>query len=227
MAQGGTEVIPIAKMKFLIGLAPLVIVAAFVAAPAAEGAPHVYKNGVIAKEGTPVRTIEFGNAKFQNGVEGEVECKNILAGFLENPVGGGNAIGKVQAHFPFECVNANCIKMGGKFVELSAEHLPWRVEVTEPSAGVFRQKTGTKSERGGAGSIEYLYNCEGISKPHPFGELSPLSLNNGTAIGLKLDELDFDLGGSELESEVGAWKVGGKLKTQGYAAQELIEVKNP
>jgi len=30
------------------------------------------------------------------------------------------------------------------------------VEVTEPSAGVFREKTGKKSERGGAGSIERI-----------------------------------------------------------------------
>jgi len=76
-------------------------------------------------------------------------------------------------------------------------------------------------------SNEYLYNCEGLSKPHPFGELSPLILNNGTAIGLKPGEIEFDLGSPELESEVGAFKSLGKRKTQGYAAQELIEVKNP
>jgi len=43
IAQGGTEVVPTVKRKFLIGLASLVIVAAFAAVPAAQGAPHVYK----------------------------------------------------------------------------------------------------------------------------------------------------------------------------------------
>ena len=117
--------------------------------------------------------------------------------------------------------------LGGKFLALSAEHLPWRVEVTEPSAGVFRQKTGQKANVVEPGSIEYLLNCEGVSKPHPFGELSPLILNNGRAIGPKLGELDFTQTTGELESEVGPFKVAGRLKTQGYAGQELIEVKNP
>jgi hypothetical protein len=93
---------------------------------------------------------------------------------------------------------------------------------------VFREKTGTKSERGGAGSIEYFSNCEGsAAKSHPFGELSPLILNNGTAIGLKPGEVELDAGAGELESEQGAWRFQGKRKVQGYAAQELIEVKNP
>ena len=153
--------------------------------------------------------------------------QNIVAGFSENPLGGGNAIGKVQALVLFECVNPECIKLGGQFIEISPEHLPWRVEVTEPSAGVFRQKTGTKSERGGAGSVEYFANCEGVYKVHPFGEQSPLVLNNGTAIGLKPGQIEFDAGSGELASEIGGVTLAGLRKTQGYAAQELIEVKNP
>ena len=71
--------IPTVKRKFLIGLASLVIVAAFAAVPAAEGAPHVYKNGVIAKEGTPLRTVEWGNFKFKTSM-GEPECKTSSLG---------------------------------------------------------------------------------------------------------------------------------------------------
>jgi hypothetical protein len=183
---------------------------------------------VIAKEGTPLRWTEWGNPKFRNGGGiAEPECKNLVAGFLENPVVGGNAIGKVEAWFPYECIEAGCMKQGGKFVEISPEHLPWRVDVTEPSPGVFRQKTGTKSERGGAGSMEFLWNCEGFAKVHAFGEVSPLILNNGTTIGLKPGEIEFDPGSLELESEVGPRRFSGKRKVQGYAGQELIEVKNP
>jgi len=178
-----------------------------------------------------VRWTEWGNTKWQDGIIGEPECKLVDAGFAENPLGGGNAIGKVEAWFPFECVSAECTKLGGKFFEISAEHLPWRLEVTEPSAGVFREKTGTKSERGGAGSVEYSYNCEGVLKQHPFGELSPLILNDGTTIGLKPTELEFDVRSGELEPAEPATgarvRVRGKHKVQGYAAQELIEVKNP
>jgi hypothetical protein len=224
-------VIPSMKKKFLTGLAPLVAVAAFAAVPAAEGAPHVYKNGVIGKEGTPVRWVEWNPTKVINpGAGGENECKLVGAGFTENPIGGVNAIGKVEAWFPYECIEAACIKQGGKFVEISGEHLPWRVEVTEPSPGVFRQKTGTKSERGGAGSMEFLWNCEGFAKSHAFGEVSPLILNNGTTIGLKPGEIEFDPGSGEMESVevgVGPWRFSGKRKVQGYAGQELIEVKNP
>jgi hypothetical protein len=215
--------------KFLVRLALLLIIAAVAAIPmASQAAPHVYKNGVIAKEGTPVRTIEWGNTTIRNAMEGSFECKNILAGFSENPVGGGNGVGKVQAWVPFECGSVECVKLGGKFLEIAPEHLPWSVEVTEASAGVFREKIGKKGERGGAGAIEFLYNCEGVFKEHPFGELSPLILNNGTAIGLKPGELEFDAGSGELESPAtGGWGSSGKRKTQGYAAGELIEVKNP
>jgi hypothetical protein len=62
------------KKKFLIGVAPLVVAAAFAPVPAAEGAPHVYKNGVIAKEGTPLRTVEWGNFKFKT-TEGNPNAK--------------------------------------------------------------------------------------------------------------------------------------------------------
>jgi hypothetical protein len=97
---------------------------------------------------------------------------------------------------------------------------------------VFRQKTGKKSERGGAGSVECFYNCEGgtNAKSHFFGELSPLIHNNGTTIGLKPGEIEVDAGSGELESESGGFggvTVAGLRKVQGYAAQELIEVKNP
>jgi len=77
--------------------------------------------------------------------------------------------------------------------------------------------------------MELFWNCEGFAKDHPFGEVSPLILNNGTAIGLKPGEIEYsNTGAGELESEkTGPWRVVAKRKTQGYAAQELIEVKNP
>src|SRR5262249_53330354 len=145
IAQGGMEVIPTVKKKFLIGVAPLVVSAAFVLIPAAsQGAcgtapncPHTYKNGLILGEGKKLLTMMWGQTKLQNGLVGIAVCQNIFAGVAENPVGGGASTGLVSASFPFECTDATCLTLGGKFIELIPEHLPWKAEVTEPSAGVF------------------------------------------------------------------------------------------
>jgi hypothetical protein len=216
------------KKKFLIGLAPMVVVAAFLAVPAAsQAAPHVYKNGVIQPEGKKLRTLQWGVFHLTNATTGSVECHAAFEGFLENPTGGGQATGQVQAFSPYECANAACIAMGGKFVELTTEHLSWNVEITEPSPAVFRHKMGVKGEKGGKGSVEFFYNCEGAIKEHVFGETAPRVLNNGISIGSIPAEIEFDAGSGELESAVGGFKPEGKLKQQGFGAQELIEVKNP
>jgi hypothetical protein len=189
-------------------------------------APHVYKNGVIAKEGVKLRTVGWGNLKLTNAVLGEIECHTISAGFLENPTGGGSAIGQGQAFVAYECGAAECIKLGGKFIEIVPEAQPWTAEAIEPEENVFRGRGGNKTKT--AGQVKFKVNCEGVTKPTFTGENTPKILNNGTAIGLKPGESEFDAGSGELESDVvGGGKVSGKVKGQGYAAQELIEVKNP
>jgi hypothetical protein len=222
------------KKKFLMGLVPLVVVAAFLVIPAASQGvcgtapkcPHVYKNGVIAKEGTKVRLLNWGVLNLTTRFP--AECHYAVAGFLENPPGAGQqATGLVQVFSPYECVSTECILIGGKFFELKSEQLPWNVEITEPSAGVFRQKTGVKGEKGGKGSQELFWSCEGIAGAHIFGETSPLILNNGTAIGLKPGEIEFEAGSGELEGESPGPKFQKNFKQQGFAGQELIEVRNP
>jgi hypothetical protein len=217
--------------RLQIGLAPLLAIAALALMPVgAQAAPHVYKNGVIQAEGKKLRTLQWGVFHLANGTAGIVECHAAFEGFLENPTGGGQAKGQVQAFSPYECANPACIAMGGKFVELTTEHLPWNAEIIESPSGstpAFRQKMGVKSEKGGKGSVEFFYNCEGALKAHPFGETAPLILNNGLVIGAAPGEIDFDAGAGELESEIGGFKPEGRIKQQGFAAQELIEVKNP
>jgi hypothetical protein len=142
-----------------------------------------------------------------------------MAGFLENPTGGGPPIGKVQAFAPYECVSGNC--------EFTAENLPWSSEVTEPQPSVFRIRSGNGSKAPGA--VFVRENCVGSKNVQFFGEVAPKFLNNGTSIGIKPEEEEFDQPGSgELASEgLGGLKFSGKIKTQGYAAQELIEIRNP
>jgi hypothetical protein len=213
--------------KVLIGLAPLLAIAALMAMPAVSGAvPHVYKNGTIGKEGSKVREISWGTVKLTNGTLGEVICHTIFAGFAENPKGGGAAGGKVQAFFPYECESASCLTLGGKGIQVTAGKLPWKAEATEPEVGVFRQKTGEKGNT--TESVHFTVNCEGVVEAEFFGQNSPKVLNNGKAIGALPGELEFDAGAGELESvAIGGGATHGTVKVQGYGEQELIEVKNP
>jgi hypothetical protein len=190
-------------------------------------APHVYKNGVLGAEGKKVRTISWGTVKFSNATLGEVECHTVSAGFLENPTGGGSAVGQTQGFDDYECVSSSCTAQGGKGIEVTAENLPWSAEATEPEEGVLRAKNGNKTKT--AAAAFQRINCIGVRNTQFAGENTPKFLNNGLSIGAFPDEEEFDAPGSgELESEaIGGTKIAGKLKTDGFAAQELIEIKNP
>jgi len=229
--------------KLFIGLAPLFAIAALIAVPAtsqaacvAPACPHTYENGVKVAEGKKSRTIAWGTLTLKNATLGVVECHNIFAGFAENPAGGGASKGKVQAFFPYECVSASCIALGGKGIAVTAGKMPWEAEAIEPEAGVFRQKTGFKSgitnkPPSTPGFVEFNVNCEGVTAPTFFGENNPKLLNNGLTIGAVPGEDEFTPGAageSELESELlGNGEPAGKVKTQAYANQALLEVKNP
>jgi hypothetical protein len=146
---------------------------------------------------------------------------------MENPTGGGSAVGQVQAFFAYECESASCKALGASAIELRAENLPWSTEATEVEGGAFRMRTGNRIKA--AGAVFLRVNCVGVKNTQFFAETVPKVLNNGIAIGAGPDEEEFDQPGSgELESEaLGGLKFAGKVKVQGYGAQELIEVKNP
>jgi hypothetical protein len=219
--------------KLGISLVAVLAVAALATMPAASQAactppacPHLYKNGGISTEGKKLRIIGWGTLKLTNPTLGEVECHNVGAGYAENPVGGGTAVGKSQAYADYECESAHCASLGGKAIESTAEGLPWTEELIEPEAGVFRIKIGKKGKE--PGSIIVKTNCVGVFSETFFGELKPKILNNGFSIGSGPGEAEFDAGAGELESQIfGAGKSAGKLKGEGYAAEELIEIKNP
>jgi hypothetical protein len=229
--------------KLFISLAPLFAIAAFAVSPAVSQAactppacPHAYENGVKGAEGKKVRGIAWGTLKLKNATLGVVECHNIFAGFLENPVGGGAATGKVQAFYPYECVSASCLALGGKGIAVAAGKLPWNGEAIEPTVGEFRQKTGFKSTEKNKppkepGFVEFKVNCEGVTEPIFFGESDPKILNNGLAIGSFPGEEEFTPGAageSPLESEaLGNGETEGKVKGFGYSNQSQGEVHNP
>jgi hypothetical protein len=223
--------------KLLIGLVPLLAIAAFAEMPAVAQAactppacPHVYKNGVISPEGRKLRLIGWGTLKLTNSTLGEVECHDMGAGYAENPTGGGTAVGKLQAEVYYECVAEQCKALGGTEIEITGEKLPWIEELIEPEAGLFRIKIGKKGNT--AEAIHLTVNCKGetkdVVKVEFYGEVAPKVLNNGLSIGAAPDEGEFDAGAGELESELlGGGKTTGKLKVEGYSAEELLEVRNP
>jgi hypothetical protein len=238
--------------KLLTGLAPLLAIASFTVMPTASQAactppacPHVYKDGVIGGDGKKVREIAWGTVKFNNATEGTIECHNIFAGFVENPVGGGAAKGQVQGFYLYECIDETCTKvLGGTAFHITPGKFPWATEVFEDSAKQFRQKTGHKGPTPGKEPnsvtepefINIVFDCTGVSTPTFFGEQDPLLLNNGTAIGAgpgeeKLEPEKVNANAKDLESELvgrGEFESGSPgIKVIGYGTEELLEVKNP
>jgi hypothetical protein len=150
-----------------------------------------------------------------------------MAGFLENPTGGGAPIGKIQGFAPYECVSESCKALGGTAIEVSAEMLPWSLAVAEPQPSVFRMTSGNGSKA--AGAVFVTVKCVGVKSIQFFGEYAPKVLGNGRSIGASPTEEEFDQPGSgELMSEgFGGLKFAGNTKIEGYAAQELLVVENP
>ena len=99
--------------------------------------------------------------------------------------------------------------------------------MTEPKAKEFRLKTGHSKVKE-AGNIEFFVNCEPVTKTKFFGENAPKALNNGSSIGSKPGQLEFEAGAGALESTlIGKGTTAGKIKLEGYEEEELISVKNP
>jgi hypothetical protein len=240
--------------KLSLGLAPLLVIAAFVMTPTsalgaaeitwpsctAPACPHVYKNGTIGAEGEPVQEISWGNSQFHNTKLGEVECHNIHAGFLVNPTGGGRAVGKVQAFFPYECTDETCTLALGEIKVKAGSTLPWKAEVMENALKEFFQKTGFKGPTVNKkanpatepGQVEININCTATGAADFFGVQYYKILNNGISIGSIPDEEQLQPEGAtgrSLESEAfGPLESARKSdRVMGYGGQELIEVKNP
>jgi hypothetical protein len=100
--------------RFLIGLAPLLAIAAFAVVPVAAQAAtqHWYKNGAIVQEGpegnTPVVTFGGKINLSQTSAIGEINCKGVGGGTIENPAGGGAGIGRSNSATFYECKAPQC-----------------------------------------------------------------------------------------------------------------------
>jgi hypothetical protein len=239
-----------------VGLVLLLATAALaMAAPAhAATTPHWFANGVKLEEGRQLPFIAWGQLGFGPAHFGApTECLNGVAGYLENPPGGGPGIEVTQAWTAYNCVDEEC-RAGGGHVGLQFENenspgadvaLNWPGELTEAVAGTIRLKSTNLSvyyqcqfaalaatERPGAAPFEGLEERESIEYDAPgggpctaaSGALEP-KLKSGTSTE-KPTKLEFDRGAGELECGQHAPTVFSQtLKIVGFSESELITAK--
>jgi len=148
---GGATVL---SPKHLMGLAPLLAILAFAGTPVtAQAAQHWYKNNVKLAEGKPIPVVTFGGAvNFSSRSEvGELNCRTVGAGTIENPVGGGAGVGKTYESTFFACKAPACEEAGAEdkiplelFLKTNAEEYGWTDELEEAagSPATTREKIG-------------------------------------------------------------------------------------
>jgi hypothetical protein len=96
--------------KRFIGLAPLLAIATFAVMPVVAQAEiqHWYRNGVVLPEITPVPFVMFGgkiNVNQTTSVLGEINCRTVAGGTIENLEGG---VGSMDTAAFYECKAPQC-----------------------------------------------------------------------------------------------------------------------
>jgi hypothetical protein len=98
--------------KLLTSIAPLLALAALAVMPAAAQAvtQHWYKNGTKLEVGTSEPIVTFGGEinLSQTSALGEINCRQVGGGSVENPTGGGAGIGRTDSVDFFECKAPQC-----------------------------------------------------------------------------------------------------------------------
>jgi hypothetical protein len=142
----------LASKRLLIGIAPMLAVAALALEPAvANAAAHYYRNGSSTPipEGEKVPILEWGKLTLEPEPTGCdcTTCDNSAGGYIENPIGGGSGAGKILRFATWNCTNGECpageIEVGGKKYEKEFEIIyplqdfPWPSVLAE-EAGLVR-----------------------------------------------------------------------------------------
>jgi len=221
--------------KFLMGLAPLLAMAAFVLPTAAQATvPHNFGSGLIlppsagnfGEEGVePV--IGWGTITLKGLTGGaigtEIVCHNVIAGDAWNPVGGGPGEGLVQNWAVFDCESNLCAV--GTAISVVPENLPWKSVLKE--LGGLAKTNGFRSSTTG---VKVDVTCNGLSTAHFEGSNNP-GAPAGTDKGTSAAHpgfIEFDQPGSGTLKEVelkGTSTTEGLVHELGYNEQELAQVK--
>jgi hypothetical protein len=184
---------------------------------------HWYQNGLQLPEGNQFPIISWGTLTLSNATLGATECETVAGGDVENPLGGGIGRQETEAFVPYDCVSETCEAAAGQ-VELIPEKLPWVGVIEEEPLHVFRVNT--------SGFVLRL-KCAALFTNEEFfateGKEHKPRVINGSGIGSKPSQVEFDALSGELETKpsVGGGKTSGSLKTMGYGTQAILGIKNP
>jgi hypothetical protein len=98
--------------KLLTSIAPLLALAALAVMPVAAQAvtQHWYKNGAKLEVAASEPIVTFGGEVnlSQLSALGEINCRQVGGGSIENPTGGGAGVGRTDAVDFFECKAPQC-----------------------------------------------------------------------------------------------------------------------
>jgi subtilase family protein len=143
-------------------------------APDATTAPHWFKGGTRLKEGSRLAVVSWGVAVnvTQKGPAGELSCRTVSAGYVENPPGttgrtgeeGPAGAGATEAEAYYECRAPQCeaeiassslAALGYRGVGFAvAYNLPWRAELLNASPP-YEERIGARPDGNlGAGFAE-------------------------------------------------------------------------
>lgn len=231
--------------KLYIGLAPLIVIAAFAMTPVAAQAltPHWFVDGSPLTQGEPVKTLSWGELTLESepaGIAAPITCDNVVGGTVENPVGATKPAGvATTAEFvPYNCRQAECPLF---FTIVSPpQFLPWPGTIigTGPfklnSTGVVVELACTaKPSTRGAAPNPGQNELQPVATPTicetNATHLQDPQLENGTNKGPGQSKAIFNQpAGSGLSCAGGVvtGKISESLKTMGYLGSELITVKN-
>jgi hypothetical protein len=199
--------------KLFIGLAPLLVTAAFVITPAAaQATPHWYVNGNSSPltEGTAgaIPAISWGNLALEWASGIIVKCQNVLLNEDKNPVGGGPGEGVTYRFATFNCTTggtSTCEPTSGVEFEEVGEHMPWPEVLRANGATVDLETTGIElisacvvvgayapvaSPTGNDSMVERVvapsggpFPCNGTGTPGTHDGTSIAKLKRGSGVG--------------------------------------------
>jgi hypothetical protein len=96
---------------------------------AAQAEPkHWHKSGVRLAEGESIPIVMFGGeTNFSQQLIGEVNCRTVGGGTIENPVGGGPGVGRTNELASYECKAPTCeAEVMAKFGVLGRATITWQ-----------------------------------------------------------------------------------------------------
>jgi len=239
------------KRKFLIRLAPLLLIAAFAVVPAAAQGAKYFKSGTEIGAGEKVPVLSWGTLSLKPNPEVApvTTCENVVGGFVTN--GAETGEGATANFATYNCVNAACppgkVKIGeGEFEKefsVVGTKFPWPSTLIEEE-GIRVNSTGVQvslgcvahglsntsppggTELGKSGAQEQFYlAAPTVCVTTETKKQEPLAVNGKNSTVTSKVEFDAKAGSLSCAGGAVEGKTSGKLKIAAYKESETITSK--